>query len=665
MAQAPLSPGLARGAYPQRDDDALPAWLGRLRRHARFPAVLRRWQQRGFVARVMALAEPLPALDAAALDARLHRLRAYLGRDGLTDAHLAEAFALVREVTRREIGLAHFDTQLIAARLMLAGSLAEMATGEGKTLAALLAAATGALAGIPVHVITSNDYLVERDAERVRPVFTALGLTVGTVTQPMAPAERAAAYGCHATYCTAKELVFDYLRDHLAFRPGRGDLQRRVAQLATPGSGTGQAAAGPLLRGLCLALVDEADSILIDEARTPLILSQNLVTADETGFHAQALRLAGLLLVRRDYTLDPQTLSAHLTAAGRKAVQSSARRLGPRWGDPRHGLELVALALAARHLFQRDRHYLVRDGQVAIIDETTGRVAEGRVWSRGLHTLIELKEGCEPTGTQSTMAQITYQRFFPRYLRLGGMSGTLHEARGELMALYGAAVHAVPLRRPSRRARWPMRLFGRSAARWQAVVHEVARLHAEGRPVLVGTDSVADSEHLSTLLQAHGLPHAVLNARHDSAEAELVADAGHTGRITVATNMAGRGTDIPLGAGVAERGGLHVICCQHNAARRIDRQLQGRCARQGEPGSFQALLSLEDGLFATHAWAARLGAWLLAMTPRAAQLPGWLAPWLAALPQQVESMRQARARGALQAQDAALDRQLSFGGRGE
>jgi preprotein translocase subunit SecA len=334
------------------------------------------------------------------------------------------------------------------------------------------------------------------------------------------------------------------------------------------------------------------------------------------------------------------------------------------WRDRRRREEGVTQALAAKHLFKRDRDYLVRDGKVEIIDETTGRVAEGRVWSRGLHQLIERKEGCEPSGEQRTIAQITYQRVFPRYLRLCGMSGTLREARKELHSIYALPVSNIPLHQPSKRVFLPAQVLATAAAKWDAVIRRTLALRAEGRPVLIGMDSVADSEVLSGRFSRLNVPHALLNARQDRDESAVVAQAGVAGQITIATNMAGRGTDIPLAPGVAARGGLHVICCQHNSARRIDRQLHGRCARRGDPGSVETILCLEDRLISQYLPAA-LKAPLRRCFNYDGRLPGFLAQFLLCLPQILQERRHWRQRSQLLQQDGLLDRRLSFGGRGE
>ena len=653
-------PGIAWGSYPEREPQR-PSWLAQqLAKLCSLPRALKRKPHRDFVALVNEREHSIRALSPAAFIEAVVEIKARLSSEGFVEKRIAEAFALVREATWRTLSIRQFDTQLVAARVMLDNQLAEMATGEGKTLAALMTAATAALSGVPVHVMTANDYLVRRDAENLEPIYAALGLRVGYVTQTSTPEQRRAAYGCDITYCTAKELVFDYLRDRLLLGQRRDDLQRRAAALGDPSATSSQ----PLLRGLCMALIDEADSILIDEARTPLILAEACVNDQQIVFLDIALKLAASLIRNKDFQLHPTMRSAELTPAGREALLGKVSAMSGVWRDRRRREEVVTLALAAKHLFKRDRDYLVRDGQILIIDETTGRIAEGRVWSRGLQQLIERKEGCETSGDQRTIAQITYQRVFPRYLRLCGMSGTLNEARSELRAVYDLRVSKIPLHSPSKRVVSTVNMFSTSAAKWNRVVERVQALHASGRPVLIGTDSVADSERLSGRLSALRIPHGVLNARHDSDEAMIVAQAGEVGRITIATNMAGRGTDIPLAPGVAEQGGLHVICCQQNGARRIDRQLHGRCARRGDPGSVETILSIDDPLIASFL-PYFIKIFIRGCLRRDGLLPSALARILLLLPQLIEERRQWLQRWQLLQQDSLLDRRLSFGGKGE
>jgi preprotein translocase subunit SecA len=663
-AATPAIPGLAWGSYPERRVDtptALDKACAALAARLRPPATVVAAHHRRFLKQIRVASSELESIDPRSLRYHTISLRRQLGRDGFTEKLSAKAFALISAVTKRALGFGHYDTQFIAGWIMLQNQLAEMQTGEGKTLAAGLTVATAALAGIPVHVITANDYLVTRDAAFLRPVFEALGLTVGTVTQGMEADQRRAAYGCDITYCTAKELVFDYLRDRLARGPQTSDLHMRLKRLVSAES----RGSSLLLRGLSMAVVDEADSILIDEAHTPLILSQNREDPALAAYLYEAMRLARGLEQPRHYRLDAASGNVELTDAARENLDEAAAVLGGLWRDRRRREELVCLALSALHLFKRDRHYLVRNDKVLIIDETTGRIAHGRSWSRGLQQLIEMKEGCTVTGEPQTLAQITYQRFFPRYLRLCGMSGTLRETRGELSSVYRLKVAAAPLRSPCRRRYQPQRVYASAELKWRAVVAAIREQHERGRPLLVGTNSVADSDHLRTLLQQEWLPYRVLYASQDEAEADVVARGGDRACITISTNMAGRGTDIPLGEGVAELGGLHVIACYRNRDRRIDRQLHGRAARQGLPGSVQTILSLDDELLAR-----AIPPWLLRRlrTLKAGKegaLPRWLGDCLTLVSQRIEESRQRGQRLQLIERDEQMERMLAFSGSGE
>ena len=596
----------------------------------------------------------------AKIRAQVQDLRHRFAVQGLADELLAPAFGLVREVARRTLGMAHFDVQILGGWVMAQGMLAEMETGEGKTLTATLPAATAALAGIPVHVISVNDYLVERDAQAMGPVYEALGLSVGTVLErePEAPARRAA-YACDVTYATAKLVAFDYLRDGLE-RGRRRQASVRLGDLDR----TRAAGNGLLLRGLCFAIVDEADSVLVDEARTPLILSGSTGSAgsaEQGKTYRTALRLAGQLEEGIHYRIDRQSRALALTERGHERLEELAKVLQGIWTGPRRREEWVVRALQAMHLFVRDQHYLVRDGKVQIIDQSTGRVSPDRSWERGLHQLIELKEGCDLTPPNETIARISYQQFFRRYLRLGGMTGTAREVARELESAYRLKTQAVPTRLPVQRRDAGIRVFATQQAKWAAVVERVREIHRRGRPVLVGTWSVEASEHLSSLLERAGLPHQVLNARHDADEAAIVAEAGQEGRITVATNMAGRGTDIRLGPGIAQRGGLHVIATQRSDARRIDRQLFGRCGRQGDHGSFEALYSLEDEPVALY-FPEGIRRFL---SGAGAPIRRWLGDWLTSLPQKSEERGHARMRRNLIDLEEHLGDLLAFSGPGE
>jgi preprotein translocase subunit SecA len=520
-------------------------------------------------------------------------------RSGFTDHLVAQSFALVREVARRTIGQTHFDVQLIGGRILLHGLVAEMETGEGKTLTATLAASTAALAGIPVHIITVNDYLANRDTELMGPIYRALGLHVGTIIHGLDPVARRTAYGADVTYCTNKEIAFDYLNDRIVLGREAGSIQLRVERLYEQRPRVSQL----LLRGLFYAIVDEADSVLIDEARTPLVISGAAASgpSEEEEIYKRALSIAAELERDRDFIVDDRDRAVVILPSGLERVANIAETLGGVWRRQRWREELVRQALTARHLFFIEKQYLVNGGKVQIIDEYTGRIMPDRSWEQGLHQMIEVKEGCPMTCRIDALARISYQRFFRRYLRLAGMTGTAKEVRGELWSVYRLATVHVPTNRPSRRERWPNQIYATQTGKWDAIVRRIGEINKLGRPVLIGTRSVAASEHLSGLLTRHGLPHLLLNARQDSEEAAIVAQAGLSGRITVATNMAGRGTDIQLGPGVAALGGLHVIATELHEARRIDRQLFGRCGRQGDPGTCEAIISFQDELIAVYA----------------------------------------------------------------
>jgi preprotein translocase subunit SecA len=656
-----LRPGIAQGVYPERQVDR-EGWLDRVAGSVE-GAVRRR--RDGSLKRLEAFAHAVRRQGAELADAtdatlavQVDDLRGSLRREGLTEPLVIRSFAVVREVAHRTLGTPHYDVQLMGGWVMTRGMLAEMNTGEGKTLTATLPACAAALAGIPVHVISVNDYLVQRDAEAMGPIYRALGLTVGTILERQKDAAaRRAAYQCDVTYATNKQVAFDYLRDGLARRNQRGRLQPGIERLRRDQQPQDRL----LLRGLCFAIVDEADSVLIDEARTPLILSGPGGSAEQRKLYRRAVRFASELEEGTDFRLRRRESRVELTERGRERLGELARPYQGLWTGPRRRAEWIERALSALHLFERDRHYLVRDGKVEIIDQPTGRVAPDRSWERGLHQLIEIKEGCALTPENETLARISYQQFFRRYLRLAGMTGTAREVTRELWAVYRLNTVVIPTRKPLRRRARGTRVFTTQASKWKAVVERVEGLHRCSRPVLVGTCSVAASEHLSRLLAEQGLPHQVLNAHQDADEARIVAEAGQPGRVTVATNMAGRGTDIRLGPGVAESGGLHVIATQRNEARRIDRQLFGRCGRQGDPGSFEAILSLEDDPVRVY-FAPPVQRLLARFGRPPLPLKARLGDFLTSLPQRAEEARHARTRRNLIQVEEYLEDLLAFAG---
>jgi preprotein translocase subunit SecA len=523
-------------------------------------------------------------------------LAALAGLEELTTNKAAPLFALIREASKRTLGLRHYDVQLIGAWAMLRGMVAEMRTGEGKTLCATVAAATAGLMSLPVHVITVNDYLAARDAAEMTPLYKFLGLTVGILQPDQQEGERQKIYACDIVYGSNKEMAFDYLRDRMLLRHQPGNLVHKVNRLA----GGADVAHGRRMRGLHVALIDEGDSVLIDEARTPLIISAPSDDDQKAQDHAllsRAMAAADTLREGRDYRLDADSHLIDLKPAGQDRLEDLVN-------DTEIGgfavqvirEHAVVQALSAQLLFQRDIHYILRDDKVQIVDENTGRVMPDRSWSEMLHQMVELKEGVPLSDRRATLARITYQRYFGRYRYVGAMTGTARDAAAELWSVYRLPVAKIPTNLPDARQFSRDRIFLREDRKWAAIAARVAALHERGTPVLLGTRSVAGSDVASQRLADLGVRHQVLSARQDADEAEIVAGAGQVGAVTVATNMAGRGTDIKLSDDARAKGGLHVILSERHDSRRIDRQLEGRCGRQGDPGHVEAVLSLQDEL---------------------------------------------------------------------
>ncbi len=543
--------------------------------------------------RIIDMEKKFRSLGDNALEEEAHTLRHLFlrGRDAADDRD--RAFALVRQAALRTVGLHPYREQIAGALALNDGSIAEMATGEGKTLVATMPAVLAGWRGRGCHVITANDYLAERDAKLMSPLYRFFGLTVGCITPGMAPAERRAAYNAHVTYCTNKEVAADFLRDRLAGAGTHGLPKLLLSKMA----GGQEDRIGRLVqRGLEYAIVDEADSIFIDEASTPLLISGEGPNQEQVEAYEQAAWLSARLEAGTHYRVPNDRPTVTLTTAGKQRIAELAEPLGGLWSGRRRREELVILALVAQAVYLRDKHYVVDDGKVVIVDEYTGRVMPDRMWRNGLHQAVEAKEGLEVNLPKETFARISFQRFYRLYRKLAGMSGTVAEARDELWATYQSPVVKIPTHRQCLRETLPDKVFATASAKWQAVVEEIEKVHRTGRPILVGTGSIGESEWLSEQLTERGLDHCLLNAVQHAAEARIIAEAGRIGRITVSTNMAGRGTDIKLGSRVADLGGLHVIATERFSARRIDRQLSGRCARHGDPGSNQVFVSLEDEL---------------------------------------------------------------------
>ena len=645
-------------ARPNRMDNVISGVLGRLACSASVPRLL---PLRRFASQVLALEAGTSVADEAQLQQRATRLRSAIVASGMSDANAVEAFALVRELCWRRLGKRHYPVQLMGGHALLNGGLAEMMTGEGKTLTAVLASVAVALAGVPVHVITVNEYLARRDSEYLAPVYGFFGLRVGLVEPDQEPPQRVQAYGCDVTYCVNKDLVFDYLRDRITQKQVKAGT--RALLEGWVGRAQGGGAPTPLLRGLYYAIVDEADSVLIDEARTPLIISAEHDDPNGRPLYEQALALARSLDDTEHYCLRVKERSIELTDAGRARVEQFAEGQRGIWQVSRAREEIVEQGLSALHLFELDRHYILAEGKIQIVDEYTGRVMADRSWEKGLHQMIEVKEGLDLTKRRDTISRITYQRFFRRYLRLAGMSGTVTEVAPEMRTVYGLDVLRIPPNRPVLRRNLGIQVFASSQRRWDAVLASARAISGAGRAVLIGTRSVAASELIGARLVAAGLRHEVLNARQDAREADIIADAGQPGRITVATNMAGRGTDILLAPAVKAAGGLHVILTEFHDSARIDRQLYGRAGRQGDPGSFEALVCMEDELFVAHA--SHLLAWMQARASANGILPTGFARLLVRVAQAAAERQNARIRRQTVEMDNRVEKSLAFAGRGE
>lgn len=607
--------------------------------------------------RIVARATELASLSESGLDALIAqtRERVMLCRD--EPATIDEAFAVAHEAVRREIGLTLYVEQVMGALAIASGCCAEMATGEGKTLTAILPAALDGWLGRGVHVLTVNDYLARRDAKTTAPAYGRLGLSVGVLQNETKPDDRTRAYACSITYAADKQVIFDFLRDRL-----HGPVQPRLATvvldqaLAEVADGINNAdwTQRVVQRGLCAAIIDEADSVLIDEAVTPAIIGMPtpIDTPEDPADHYRiAATMAEHFEIDRDYIVDTRMRRVRLTGAGRARRDAMAGQLPAFWRGPRRSEELIVQAIGARELYVLGDDYIIRDDKVVIVDRSTGRVLDGRQWQLGVHQSVEAKEGVELSDDRKTSARISYQKFFQRYHRLGGMTGTCWEVAGELWRDYGLPVVRIPTHRPIIRQQIRDRFFETEESREKAVANRVMELHATGRPVLVGTRSVTSSERLGALLDGHGVPVRILNATREAQEADIVARAGQPGAVTVATNMAGRGTDILLTDRTRQLGGLVVIATERNDERRVDRQLFGRAGRQGDPGRAETYVSFEDQLVVRNGQGLVL--WL------ARRLPGFagtalarLAWWLA---QRTASKRGALARSQVAQADAWID----------
>lgn len=658
----PPRPGVVLGGYPQKKESTLGLLEELMERgldRAKQLIHARKYNLDEVVRQVNRHGCKLKGLSENVMDSQIAQLRSDLVRTGLKEDLIALSFAVIRELSDRTLGKRHFDVQLFGGWVMMDGQVAEMDTGQGKTLTAALASCTAALAGIPVHIITSNDYLASRDAELLKPLYDRLELSVGSVVQGMEPDDRRNTYACDIVHTTNKQIAFDYLRDRMEIGNDMGPLSFQFRQIYREQQASSE---NLLMRGLCFAIVDEADSVLIDEARTPLIISKTQSNIEQKETYREAVFFADALQRQTDFLLDLRAREITLTDQGISRLTELVDPLSGIWAGRRRREFLVVQALNARYFYQRDKHYIVHEGKIQIIDEQTGRLMDDRSWEQGLHQMIEIREGCEVTGQREPLARISYQRFFRRYLKLAGMSGTVKETAGELWSVYRLRVVKIPTHQPSQRRILPERLYITADEKWQALMRRVRMLNNIGRPILIGTLSVAESEYVSSLLTGKGIDHRVLNARQDQDEAEIVGQAGQRERVTVATNMAGRGTDIQLGPGVERLAGLHVIATQRNDSRRVDRQLYGRCGRQGDPGSTEAFLSLEDKSMALYYTRAMLQV-LARIGRKNKPLPHWISKLVLALPQKRTERLHRNLRGRTSKLDEQLAKTLAFTGR--
>ncbi|QQE11367.1 DEAD/DEAH box helicase [Planctomycetota bacterium] len=543
--------------------------------------------------KIMHISDGFQKLSEEEFKEKIEEYREIYRRSKDNDEVQMTALAIVREASRRSVGMAHYQNQIACALAITRHCLAEMATGEGKTLTATMPAVLEGWRGKGVHVMTSNDYLAHRDSEDMRPVYEYCGLTVASVTNEMAPTDRRNAYYCDVTYATHQNVAADFLRDKLQLGTIRS-LTKAILERVRTGQ---KSSSGKLvMRGLAAAVIDEADSILVDESVTPLIISgDNPSGQEEDAFH-EARELALKLVENVDYKINAKFKEVELTKQGKNHLEVLTEDMGGMWQSGRMRNEWVTQALTAAHMFHKGEQYIIDDDKIVIVDESTGRLMPDRTWRAGLHQAVEAKEKVTITSAKETLARISFQRFFRLYPRIGGMTGTGWEARNEMWQMYRLPTVRIPTNKPCIRKLLPEKIFANDELRWKGVVDQVAEVNKSGRPILIGTRSVETSLKLSELLKERGIEHKVLNAVNHAEEADIVAEAGKRGRVTVATNMAGRGTDIKLKDEVRELGGLHVVSGERNETGRVDRQLFGRAGRQGDPGSAISFAAMDDDL---------------------------------------------------------------------
>ncbi len=528
------------------------------------------------------------------LKENVRRFEAIFRRQGRGhEDYLTEAMTLLSEISHRTLGLRPYPVQIMGAMALYRGFLIEMATGEGKSLTACFPAIIGGWTKRPYHIITANEYLADRDADEMNPFYSFCNVSVGSVINRMETAERRASYEKDVVYTTSNEIVADFLRDRLRMGSCHQSARRIIKRMQKNGRREHD---GLVMRGLDTAVIDEADSVLIDEAVTPLIISHPMANShlEEACLHAG--KIAKTLDVSIDYTIDRKNREILLTKAGQEKIESLSGSLPGIWTGTIRKQELIIQALTAREFYHRDEQYVIKDSRIVIVDEFTGRLMPDRTWRQGLHQAVEVMEEVEISDPSETLARLSFQRFFRFFRKLSGMTGTASESAPEFWQIYGLPVIRIPTNKPCMRKQEAGKVFSTYDKKLKAVIDEIIKVHETGRPVLVGTRNIKVSNTLASMLTERGLTFNLLNALKHKEEAGIVAEAGQQGAITIATNMAGRGTDIKLGTGVSALGGLHVIATERNESGRIDRQLTGRCARQGDPGSARVFMSMEDDL---------------------------------------------------------------------
>lgn len=663
MSRTYPKPGIRLGSYPQKQENKLTDLEQKFSRFfKRLGHVLdpKTHTQQHIVNLINKHQQSLKNNSEQELTQGIKTIRQQLHKNGLEQNLMIKSFAIIREAADRTLGMRHYDSQLLGGWLMINGALAEMETGEGKTLATTLASCTAALAGIPVHVITANDYLAARDAEIMAPLYHRLGLSSGSIIEALESEQRQSIYQQDIVHTTNKQIAFDYLRDRIVMGDYTGSLLSQFQQIQHQ-----QKNQSPLLlRGLCFALVDEADSILIDEAKTPLIITKTVPNAELPETFNDALFLASTLFINKDFTVNSKSRVIELTPEGEGSLANLISNLPKHWDNKRKREMLVKQALTAEYFYKKNKHYVINEEKIQIVDEYTGRIMSDRSWEQGLHQMIEAKEGCLISDKREPLARISYQRFFSRYLRLGGTSGTLKEVSNELQQVYGLHVIKVATNKPCQRMLQMEQIYLNDSIKKQILLNKVKKLHQLQRPILIGTRSVEESEQVSHWLKSGGIMHRVLNANQNHHEADIIAKAGQLGSITVATNMAGRGTDIILDPQVERLGGLHVIALSRNESRRIDRQLYGRCARQGDSGSAEAILSLQDPSL-EHFYSSAMLKLMARLCSGNKPIPDVIGNLILRFPQQKNEKEQCRIRKLLQKQDHHLQKVLAFSGKFE